>query len=360
MDGRLPGPLHAMSFLWPHLLWLLLLVPALVTAYIALMRRRKKAAVRYASLALVKTALGPGAAVRRHLPPALCLLSLVCALVGVARPNAVIVLPSQQRTIILAMDVSLSMRAADVEPNRISAAQAAAKGFIEEQPKDVRIGIVSFGASASLVQPPTANRDDLIAAIDRFQLQYGTATGSGLIVAMATLFPQEGIDVEAANFGDSFSSRGVPLDRALKPGHKPVSPVAPGSHPSAAIILLSDGRRTMGPDPIDVAKMAADHGVRIFTVGFGTVNGTTVGFGSGWSAYLRLDEETLKTVADITRGQYFYAGTAADLRKVYSTLNAQFALEKKPTEITAFFCAAAAALAAAAGVLSLLWFRRIL
>jgi len=349
-----------MTFLWPSLLWLLLAVPVLVAAYAWILRRRRKDAVRYASLALVKQALGPRAGLRRHIPPALFLAAIVAALVGIARPSAIVVLPSQHRTIILAMDVSLSMRAADVEPNRISAAQAAAKGFLEEQPRDVRVGIVSFGATAALVQPPTSNRDDLLAAIDRFQLQYGTATGSGLMVAMATLFPDEDIDVEAANFGSSVprGPQGASIDRPSRREKKPLAVVAPGSYPSAAIILLSDGRRTMGPDPLDVAKMAADHGVRVFTVGFGTAGGGTVGFGS-WSAYLRLDEETLKAIAELTRGQYFYAGTASDLRKVYQTLNTQFALEKKPTEITAFFCAGAATLAAAAGLLSLLWFRRV-
>jgi Ca-activated chloride channel family protein len=354
--------MKAMTFLWPHLLWLLVAVPLLVVAYVLIQRRRRKGALRYASLALVKDALGPGPRLRRHIPPALMLAALTLALIGIARPHAVIVLPSQQRTIILTMDVSLSMRAADVEPNRISAAQAAAKGFIEELPRDVRIGIVSFGANASLVQPPTSNRDDLIAAIDRFQLQYGTATGSGLIVAMATLFPDEDIDIEAATFGGGFYPAppgAETIDRAQRPKKAP-TPRAPGTYPSAAIILLSDGRRTMGPDPLEIARMAADHGVRVFTVGFGTVNGGVVGFGSGWSAYLRLDEDTLKAVADLTRGQYFYAGTAADLRKVYQTLNAQLAMEKKPTEITAFFCAAAAVLCIAAGLLSVLWFRRIL
>ena len=350
-----------MTFLWPHMLGLLLAAPILVAAYIFVLRRRKKGALRYASLALVRDALGPTQPFRRHIPPLLFLLGVVAAIIGVARPSAVITLPSHQRTIILAMDVSLSMRAADVEPNRITAAQTAAKGFIEEQPSDVRIGIVSFGATASLVQAPTRNRDDLLAAIDRFQLQYGTATGSGLIVSMATLFPEEGIDLEAAALGTPFGGpqRGVPIDRPRKPAKKPLELAAPGSYTSTAIVLLSDGRRTMGPDPMDAAKMAADHGVRVFTVGFGTAEGGTVGFGN-WSAYVRLDEETLKAIAEVTRGEYFYAGTATDLRRVYQTLNSRFSMEKESVEITAFFCAAAALLITASGLLSLLWFQRVL
>jgi len=350
-----------MQFLWPEMLWLLLAVPALVAGYVVLLRRKKKRAIRYASLGLVKEAIGPGQRFRRHIPPLLFLLSVIAMIVAMARPTAVITLPSQQQTIVLVMDVSLSMGATDVDPNRMTAAQAAAKSFIEEHPPDVRIGIVAFGATASLVQPPTQNREDLLAAIDRFQLQRGTATGSALYVALATLFPDAGIDLESLVFNGGLSrnnTRGNRIDTTPKAEKKEFKPVAPGSYTSGAIILLSDGRRTTGPNPLDAAKWAADHGVRVFTVGFGTAEGGTIGF-EGWSAYVRLDEETLKAVADITRGEYFYAGTAADLRKVYQSLNARLVLEKKDTEISSLFTAAAALLVLACSVLSLLWFNRM-
>ena len=349
-----------MSFLWPRMLWLLLALPACVAAYLWLLRRRK-AAVSYASLALVRDAMGPGAALRRHLPPALLLLALAAATVAIARPTAVVTLPSQFQTIVLAIDVSLSMRATDVLPDRITAAQAAARSFIEDHPPRARIGIVSFGGSAQLVQKPTDRSDDLIAAIDRFQLQRGTATGSALVVALATLFPDDGIDVESVVFGQKGgggAARGTPIDRPQEPKRERPPPVKPGSYPSGVIVLLSDGRRTTGPDPIEVAKMAADRGVRVFTVGFGTVEGATIGF-EGWSAYVRLDEETLKAVAELTRGEYYHAGTAQDLKKVYQELNTRFVLERKDTEVTSLFTALAALLAAAAGVLSLLWFGRM-
>jgi Ca-activated chloride channel family protein len=260
----------------------------------------------------------------------------------------------------MAIDVSLSMRANDVLPDRITAAQAAARSFIEDHPPRARIGIVSFGGSAQLVQKPTDRSEDLIAAIDRFQLQRGTATGSALVVSLATLFPDEGIDVESVVFGRSGArdgGRGVPIDKAPSAAKPPPPPVKPGSYTSGVIVLLSDGRRTTGPDPIEVAKMAADRGVRVFTVGFGTVEGATIGF-EGWSAYVRLDEETLKGVAEITRGEYYHAGTAADLKKVYQELNTRFVMERKDTEVTALFSALAALLAAAAGILSIAWFGR--
>jgi len=140
-----------MTFLWPQLLWLLLAAPALVALYVLLQRRKRKGAVRYASLDLVQAAIGPGQRIRRHVPPALMLLALCALIVAVARPTAVITLPSEQRTIIMAMDVSLSMRAADVEPTRLAAAQAAAKAFVQDQPSDVRIGIVTFAGTATIV-----------------------------------------------------------------------------------------------------------------------------------------------------------------------------------------------------------------
>lgn len=171
-----------MNFEWPLMLWALTVLPVLVWLYVHILRRKKRAAVRYASLGLVREALGPGQRWRRHLPPALLLLALALMLLATARPVATVTLPTQQETIILAMDVSGSMRAADVQPNRLQAAQAAAKAFIADLPARTRVGIVAFAATASVVQAPTLSHEDLVAAIDRFQLQRGTATGSGLII----------------------------------------------------------------------------------------------------------------------------------------------------------------------------------
>jgi Ca-activated chloride channel family protein len=346
------------KFQWPEMLWLLAAVPVLIAAYVYLLRRKKKAALRYASLTMVKDAMGAGQRFRRHIPPLLFLLALVLMIAAVARPNAVVTLPSQHQTIILAMDVSGSMRAKDVQPNRLVAAQEAAKAFVAEQPRNTRIGVVSFAGTAAVVQAPTQNRDDIIAAIDRFQLQRGTAIGSGIIVSLATLFPDAGIDVSQVIYGRE-APRNVPVDQTRKGEKKEFKPVPAGSYASAAIILLTDGQRTTGPDSLEAAKMAADRGVRIYTVGIGTTSGEIIGF-EGWSMRVRLDEETLKSIALLTRGEYFYAGTATDLKKVYETLNSRLVMEKQETEITAFFSAAAAALALLSALLSILWFNRIL
>ncbi len=347
-----------MTFLWPEMLWLLLIVPALVAAYFYLLRRKQQAALRYASLSMVKEAMGPGHRFRRHIPPLLFLLALIVMIVAIARPAAIVTLPSQHQTIILAMDVSGSMRATDVQPNRISAAQAAAKAFVTDLPSSVRVGVVSFAGTASVVQPPTQNHEDIIAAIDRFQLQRATAIGSGIIVSLATIFPEAGIDLSSLIYGRD-APRGVPLDQALKADKPAFKPVPPGSYTSAAIILLTDGQRTTGPSTIEAAQMAADRGVRIFTVGIGTTTGETIGF-EGWSMRVHLDEGTLKAVANMTRGEYFYAGSATDLKKVYETLNSKLVLEKKNMEISALFSAAAAVIALVSASLSLLWFNRIL
>jgi Ca-activated chloride channel homolog len=352
-----------MTFLWPEMLWLLMAVPVLVGIYVLALRRKKKHAVRYASLSLVRDAIGPGQRFRRHVPPALFLLAMIATIVAVARPSAVVTLPSEQRIIVMALDVSLSMRATDVEPTRFAAAKEAAKAFVQQQPKDVRIAIVSFAGTASVVQSPTQNRDDLVSAIDRLELQRHTAIGSAIIVSLSALFPDDGIDLESILFGARPSPDGGRLgsiDKARKAEKekKAFTPVQPGSNQSAAIILLTDGRRTTGPDPLDAARMAAERGVRVYTVGFGTKEGSSVSI-DGWSIYMRFDEETLRGIADFTRAEYFHAASAADLKKVYDTLNAKFVLERKETEITAFATAIAAVLALASGVLSILWFSRI-
>jgi Ca-activated chloride channel homolog len=346
-----------MNFLWPEFLWLLLALPLLVLLYVWLLRRKKKMALRYASLSIVKEAMGAGQSVRRHIPPALFLLALAAMLIAAARPQAVVMLPSNQQTIILAMDVSGSMRATDVKPSRLEAAQSAAKSFLAELPRHVKVGIVAFAGSAQVAQLPTTNREDLVTAIDRFQLQRATATGNAIVISLATLFPEAGIELESLQAGRD-RQRGLAIDGEKKT-KKEFTPVAPGSYNSAAIIMLTDGQRTTGVDPLEAAKLAADRGVRVYTVGIGTVDGETIGF-EGWSMRVRLDEETLKAIANKTSADYYYAGTAQDLKKVYETLSSRLTVEKKETEVSALFAMAAAALAVLSAGLSLLWFNRVL
>jgi Ca-activated chloride channel family protein len=346
-----------MHFLWPQNLWFLLALPVLVALYLWLLTRKKKMAVRYASLSIVKEAMGGGGQWRRHVPPVLFLLSMAAMLLAASRPVAVITLPSNQQTIILAMDVSGSMRATDVQPNRLVAAQNAAKAFIGDLPRNVKVGIVAFAGSAQVAQLPTVNREDLVTAIDRFQLQRATATGNAIVISLATLFPDDGIDLQSLQTGRD-RQRGFAIDGEKKE-KKERQPVAPGSYTSAAVIMLTDGQRTTGVDPIEAAKLAADRGVRVYTVGIGTVDGETIGF-EGWSMRVRLDEETLKAIAQKTSAEYFYAGTAQDLKKVYEALSSKLTVEKRETEVSALLAMAAAALALLSAGLSMLWFNRIL
>lgn len=342
-----------MKFLWPHMLWLGLLLPAAVMLYVWSLQRRR-AALRFANLALVKEALAAGPGRRRHIPPVLILLAFAALIMAAARPHAVVTLPADKRTIVLAMDVSASMRADDVAPNRLTASQMAAKSFAEQLPVDIRIGVVAYAGTAQVVQQPTLNRQDVLDSIDRFQLQRATAIGSGLLISLATLLPEAKIDLSETYGERNPLKKGADSD--LKPDE--VQSVAPGSYESGAVVLLSDGANTRGVDPIEAAQVAAKHGVKVFTVGFGTSDGVIIGF-DGWSMRVKLDEATLKKIADMTGGEYFHAVTGPDLEKIYGALKSRFALRKQEMELTTFFADAAALLMLTAVALSVWWFGRV-
>ena len=356
-----------MHFIWPELLWLLLLIPLLVVGYIRALRRKRTLAVHYPSLSLIRPALGPGHRIRRHIPPALLLFALTLVLLGTARPSARVSLPADYLTLVLAMDVSRSMLAEDVPPSRIVAAQQAAKSFLQELPRHVRVAVVSFAGNAQLVQGVTDQTDELLAAIDGFQLQRGTATGSGLLVALNTLLPESAIDLESVLYGAEFKSgsltaqgggsAGRSLDQRPSQGAaESAKPVPVGSYTAGAVILLSDGRRTTGPDPAEVAKWAASKGVRVYTVAFGTPNGFIPGF-EGFSFYAKVDEAALQKVAETTGAEFFRATNASDLATIYQHLSSKFTLERRDTEITALLAALAGVLALLAMGLSMRWFR---
>ena len=349
-----------MTFLWPEGLWGLALVPILIALYVVILRR-KKHAMAYSNLALVKAAMGKTSSFRRHLPPALLLAGFIVMLLALARPAAVVTLPSQHETVILALDVSGSMRADDVKPTRLAAAQAAARAFLKDMPSTTRIGVVAFAGSAALVQPPTRSREEVLNAIEQLQLQNATAVGSGILVSLKAIFPDQDFEVKSPQMRAGYGSAAAggssrPLGAPPKPE---LRPVPPGSYKSAVVILLTDGQTTTGPDPVDAARLAAERGVRIFTVGVGTPDGQIL-TGEGWSIRVRLDEDALKVIADMTRAEYFFAGNAPDLKKIYEGLNSKLVMEKKETEITALFTSVAAAFVLLGAVLSMLWFNRIL
>jgi Ca-activated chloride channel homolog len=344
-----------MSFLWPQNLWLMLALPLLPALYLWLLRRPGKAALRVSSVSVARRALGRQW--RRHIPPALFWLALSVLLLGLARPTARVTLPWSSATIMLAIDVSLSMRVQDVMPTRMVAAQEAARTFLHELPQNIQVGIVTFAGSAQVAQQATIDRPSLIGAIDGIQMQMGTAVGSAIVLCLAELFPDHGIDLGAMTFGSRHKTRSWDERERARP-RSPITPVAPGSYDAAAIILLSDGRRTTGVDTLEAAKMAADRGIRIYVVGLGTIDGH-VGAGEGMAIYLQLDEPTLREVARMTGGEYYHAGTAEDLRGVYQKLGSRLQVRARKTELTGLLAMVAAILFVAGSSLSLLWFGRV-
>ena len=345
-----------LSFLWPHSLWLLLLPALLPALYVWLLRRRTRAVLSYSSLDVARGAARRGW--RRHVPPALFLLACALLLLAAARPVARVPLPWARSTILLAMDVSLSMRVGDVQPTRMDAAQRAAKAFLAELPPAIEVGLVTFAGSSHVAQRPTLDRAALVASIDAFQMQLGTAVGDAIVQCLAELFPEQGIDLGRMMMGATPAPRGRSLDEREKPPPPRIEPVAPGSYDAAAIILLSDGRRTAGIDTLEAARMAADRGVRIHVIGLGTVDGEA-STPDGMAIYMKLDEPTLREVARMTGGEYHHAGTADNLRVVYQQLGTRLQVLTRETELAGLLALAAGLLAVAAAVLSLLWSSRL-
>ena len=325
--------LNSVTLLWPSLLWVFAGLPFLIGAYLWLCRDQKWSRHGYALLML-------------------CGISLV--MFSLARPRAVLLLPGRLDTVMLALDTSGSMRATDVQPSRIEAAQAAVRTFIAEQPSQVKVGIVTVASTAAVAQAPTVNRDELYRAIETLPLQTGSALGGGILVALAQLLPGSGIEVEKIlTEADRPPPKdtGKPLGETGK-GSNQVK-LEPGSNKALAIVLISDGQSNMGPDVLKMAQLAADHGVRVYTVGVGTPEGIVLK-AQGLSMRVKLDEVALKKIAELTLADYYRATNASDLKKVYEALATTIRLEKhQSTEVTALFLALGALVLMLAGLLSL-------
>jgi Ca-activated chloride channel family protein len=351
--------------LWPGLLLSLLLVPLLVAAYVWMLRRRNKYAVRYSSLALIREALPKRSRWRRHLPFVLLLLGLTSLLTAFARPVALVKVPLSRTTIVLALDVSRSMCATDVRPNRLTVAQDAVLAFIDGQPDGTQIGVVAFADFAELVVPPTSDKEVLRDAIANLTTALGTAIGS------ATL---KSIDAIAEN-NVAVAPSGLNLPAEEN------EPEPNAVYQPDIIVLLTDGANTQGPNPLDAARKAAGRQLRVYTIGFGTSNpgpivcsqrqlGSDVfggGFGGGFGTggfggggflnYLVIDEKTLQTVADLTGGSYYRAEDAGQLLDVFLDLPSQIVLQDETVEISVLFVALGILVATAAVGLSLWWHR---
>jgi Ca-activated chloride channel family protein len=316
-------------------------LPVLAGLYIWMQTRRRKYALRYASVSLVQQAVGRGPGAKRHIPAALYLLAMGALIIGLARPQATIPVPSNTGTIILSIDVSGSMFAEDVEPNRMEATKKAVREFVENQPKGVKIGIVSFSDFGALVAPPNEDRKQALEAISRLRPQRGTNIGAGLAVALDAIYEDQ--------------TDGEPIVT-----NSPAPTPAPGQLdvPPASIVLLSDGQSNTGPDPLDIANEARQKGIKVYTVGIGTPEGTVLQI-QGRNVFTRLDETTLVGMAEATDGKYFNAQDESDLREIYDDLSRERVFEEEETEVTFAFAAAALVFSIMAGGLGLAWFNRL-
>lgn len=344
-----------MSLLWPGFLLLLGLVPLMVAAYIWVLRRQR-VGLRYSSLSLVRMALPRYSRIKRHLPFALFLLSLSSLVVALSRPVNIVTVPTGQATIMLALDVSLSMRQTDIDPSRLEAAQQAALLFIKDQKQGTQIGIVAFAGYAQLVQPPTADKNALRLAVESLTIGRGTAIGSGILQSLDTI---SGIDPNVA----------PPSMTGTSDGEQPAVPK--GAFAPDIIVLLTDGVTTTGPLPVDAAQQAVDRGIRVYTIGFGTEQGSS-NFGQGHfgggndpsggggaiggAGFRRgIDEATLKQIASMTDGKYYAASSAGELQKVFQDLPISLIVKHEVMELSVIFAGLGALLVVAALALAQRW-----
>ncbi len=328
-----------MTFRSPWMLVLLLLIPAMVAAYVSARRRRSQRAAALSQQGLVTTSFQSRTRVRRHVPFALFAAALTVLVVGTARPMTTVKTPQREGTVILALDVSNSMKADDIRPSRLEAAKGAARAFVKSQPSVVRIGVVAFGDGAVVVQPPTTEHADVVKSIDRLTIEGGTSLGQALVASLSAIAGKPvTIDPEA------LASDSAQVDI--------------GFFGSATVVLLSDGEETGRPDPVSVAEVASVAGVRIHTIGIGTPEGTVVDI-DGFNVATALDRDLLEEVASVTDGSYHEGDDAAGLEAISETIDLRFKIVSEHTEVTGLFSAAGIALLLAGALLSVLWFGRV-
>jgi Ca-activated chloride channel homolog len=340
-----------MSFIWPEMLGLLLLIPLFILLYSRMQQRRRRIAAAYSRFGFAQEAKGRHLGARRHLPPALFFIGLAILFFALARPQTVVSLPKVEGTVILAFDVSGSMAADDLKPTRMEAAKAAVRDFVQRQPLTVQIGVVAFSDSGFSVQVPTNDQAAILAAIDRLSPTRGTSLANGILISLNTIAA-----VEAGQPPTHFYSNLTPT---------PVSEAAPtptpmpkGTHTSAVIVLVTDGENTVSPDPLSAAQTAADRGVRIDTIGIGSAAGSTLHV-NGFTVHTQLDEAMLQQISQLTAGTYYKAENEQDLHTIYDNLNSQLVIKPEKTEVTSILAGASLLVLLIGGAFSLRWFSRL-
>lgn len=335
-----------MSFIWSSLLYLLLIVPLLVWMYFRAQRKRREMVARYGSLGVVRDASSIPVT-RRHLPAIVFLIGITILIASIARPQAIVSLPKLEGTVILTFDVSGSMSATDLQPTRMEAAKAAAREFAKKQPANVLIGVVAFSDGGLTVQAPTTEREQTFATIDRLEPKRGTSLGNGLLVSLNTIVVSAGDKpfLSTTNLSD------------------PAAPQTPdnlpqGWYPSSVIVVFSDGENNQNPDPVSIADFAADLGVRIYTVGIGSLEGADISV-DGFTIHSQLDEGLLRNISDASGGQYYNATNQDDMLRIYSDLKPKLSIRPEKMEVTSLFAGVGILFFILAGALSLLWFGRV-
>ncbi|MCA9904691.1 MAG: VWA domain-containing protein [Anaerolineae bacterium] len=333
-----------MTFIWPPMLLLLVLVPVLVALYLRVQQRRRRLVASYGGTMLKPSRDVRSASDRRHIPPLFFLIGLTILIIALARPEAVVGVPRIEGTVILAFDISGSMAADDLEPTRLEAAKAAAQAFVERQPSTVRIGVVAFSDSGLAIQQPTYNQEDILTAIGRLDPARGTSLGNGMIVSLGVIEARP----EETNYYSDLTPQPTPSP----------TPVPAGTYQAGVIVLLTDGENTDAPDPLEVAQAAADRGVRIYPIGIGSPTGTVLNV-EGFNVFTQLDEALLREIAQQTGGSYFNAASEEELLAIYDNLDREFTITPEPMEITPLLAGMSILMLLIGGVLSMLWFGRV-
>ena len=320
-----------MSLAWPWALFGLLALPLVVVAYRRLLRQQ---AERRADLARQGLVVSTRRADRwRHVAPVLLVAALAVMLLALSRPVAAVAEPRREGTVVLAFDVSTSMAAKDMQPSRLDAAKAAAKGFVEKQPSTVKVGVVAFGGNGIIAQQPTTDKDQVLASVNRLTPQGETSLGRGILTSLSAIA------------GKPIVSNG---DSEQGGGETPI-----GYYGGTAIVLLTDGENTSGPEPANLADLASAAGVKIYTIGLGSAAGTVLEIG-GFSIATHLDEDSLKQIAQISGGTYYNATDATSLSQVYDSVQLNWVSRSVPHEVTSLVAGIATLLLLAGAVVSVL------